>query len=89
MNKSYVLEAEPGHYVIQGGDATLTVERISEVVEAEKKIPDDVKNAIKEFLENLKDQVIEALGKQVEVNIPEELSQYTDLIIEIIKLLFN
>ena len=89
MNKSYVLEVEPGHFTIQGGTVNLTVEKISKVVEAESRIPPDIKLAVKEYLENLLNEAIEALGKQVEISIPEELSQYTDLIIEIIKLLFN
>ena len=89
MNKTYILEAEPGHFTIQGGSATFTVEKISETVDAESRLPPDVKLAVKEYMEDLLKEVIEALGSQIEINIPQELSQYKDIIIEIIKLLFN
>ena len=84
MTKSYILHAESGHYEIHGGEVNFSVERIAEAVELETRIPPDAKMAVKDYIES----VLRDAGEIVENiigNIPQELSEYSEVIIEIIK----
>jgi hypothetical protein len=82
----YVLHAESGKYTYQGTDVNFSVERISEAVELEHKLPPDIKMAVKDFIKEVLDNVTD-LGSDIVVNIPDSLASYSESIIEVIKLL--
>jgi hypothetical protein len=82
----YVLHAEPGKYTLQGADVNLSVERISEAVELEYKLPPDIKMAVKDFIKSVFDNATD-LANDLVVNIPDSLALYSESIIDIIKLL--
>ncbi len=61
--------------------AKITVDRL---VECESKIPPDAKQAVRDFIKEQIQQLAEDVDKIV-INVPEELTEYIDVILEIIQ----
>jgi len=84
----YVLNVEGGKYTYNGSDIELSYQRISEVIDQISNIPIDAKKAVKDFIYNFLEDGVE-LEKDLIVNIPESLAQYSDSILDAIKLIFG
>ena len=84
MPKSYILNVEPGNFRIQGGEVEFTVSKITDAVDIESSIPPDAKKAVKDYLIEVLKNIAEST-QEIVLNIPSELSQYSDVILELIK----
>ena len=65
------------------GDTQIASISVSDAVELESGIPPDAKQAVKDFIEDQISKLDEAVGEFI-LNIPDELVQYLETILEII-----
>ena len=68
---------------VEMGDTQSASITVRDAVELESKIPADAKQAIRDFIEDQIEQLNEATGEFI-LNIPEQLVQFSDVILEII-----
>ena len=69
---------------VEIGDTQTAKITVDQAVEIESSIPPDAKKAVKDFIEEQINQLSEAVN-DFTINIPEELIQYMDVILEIIQ----
>jgi hypothetical protein len=85
---NHVMQVESGTFRIVAGDVGSYASRTSEIVDIETRIPTDSKSAVKdvivESLQNFSDSVTEIV-----INIPQNLSEFTEIIFELIKLIIG
>jgi len=85
---NYVCQLESGSFHIRGGDIATYVNRADEMVEIETRIPHDAKVAVKDLLRETL-QNVSNTAKEIIIDIPEYLSEFTEVILEIIKVIFG
>ncbi|MBN7819224.1 hypothetical protein [Bowmanella yangjiangensis] len=81
---TYTVKLGSGHYNYSGSEIQLTFSKALESVGLEKRIPEDMKSAVKDYLRDLFSDIND-LSTEIIVKVPDYLSEYGDIIAEIIR----
>lgn len=81
---TYTMKIEPGRYDYSGSDIQLVLNRALESVGLEKRIPKDMKSAVKDYVKEVLNEVKD-LTTDLIIHIPDSLSEYGEVIAEIIR----
>jgi len=84
-----VVNPSSGSINFQGYAPTIKVEEINQALEVSSSIPPDAKAAVRNFIQEKWSEIIECIGDLSKINIPPELIEHLDGILEVIKYILS